>query len=111
MGVALALAGPAIVFRPAGAAEATGEVISDSRRIAATRAQSLRLEINTSGQWSVSADPDADKPILIKTGKIPEPADALSLRISPLGICFADQAGSTARIDPLTCDAYTSSGR
>lgn len=101
MSVAIALAGPALVLRKADASELMANLISDSRRTATRRAQSLQLDVDAEGEWILSAGADGSLSE-VRRGRITPSSGAARIRISPLGICVSGNA-APIRIDPLTC--------
>ena len=73
-------------------------VIARARAEAARRAQTLDLDIQSDGQWIVST---SATPLL--HGTIAGNAAALRLRITPLGVCFAESP-APAEWDAVACD-------
>lgn len=78
-------------------------VIARARQEAARRAQTLDLDIQSDGQWSVST---SATPLL--HGTIAGDVAALRLRITPLGVCFAEWP-APAGWDVVACEAPAAS--
>lgn len=84
-----AAVGPSLIFR-APAAPTLDQVIAAGRDAAVARAQSLRLVVTSSGEWSLRLPMPYDS--AIATGVVTNastPSGLIDLRLSPLGSCVA----------------------
>jgi prepilin-type N-terminal cleavage/methylation domain-containing protein len=98
LGLAAALVAPAI-RTDAGPADAFTTVVAQSREAAVRRSQTLVLQVDAHGRWQLSTTSG----VSLGTGTMPAgDRDAISLRITPLGACFADSS-SAHQWDALAC--------
>jgi len=103
-GLALAIVAPSLVLRRHSADVAIQDVVSSARRTAARRAESLTLELGSSGEWVLESSTAGHA---VASGRIDGLAGhAFRVRVSPLGSCLPEQyTTSDARppLDPLDC--------
>ncbi len=109
--VALALVGPALVLRSSSPDEHFSNLVTDSRRVATRRAQSVQLDVRADGGWTLSGAGPEQSGAVISRGRIASSGGAARVSISPIGICRLSQSGTRVRIDPLTCSSESAAGR
>jgi len=106
IGLAMAVVAPSLVLRPPSAEEALQRVVTSARRVAMNRAQTVTLDVDAGGVWSVESAGREAGEVLI-AGKLDEgPAQPIRLRVSSLGLCMAEADSATGRsatFDPMTC--------
>ncbi len=79
-------------------------LVSQVRAASVRRGVAVRLTINRSGEWRATAGSGRE---LLTAGRIPAPAAAVDLIISPLGTCGIAAGGNPealAAYDFLTCE-------
>lgn len=104
IGIALALAGPALIRRTPDASQVAAGLIADARNVATRRGQTVRLETSVNGDWTLSTAGLSDGTHVLRSGKTSMAIGLFAVRISPLGICYVESDRTTRRIDSLTCD-------
>lgn len=101
VGIALALVAPSLILEPRRSSLAT--VISDARRAALAKSETVSLSVAENGGWEMAG---LQSIATIASGKgIPPGAGAFTMNISPLGVCTIDDASDQQRrtLDPFTC--------
>lgn len=68
--------------------------------MAVRRAQSLVLQVDVRGRWLLMPQSDTTA---IGRGTVEQPAGAVRLRLTPLGVCFAEGALPAGGWDALAC--------
>ncbi len=102
IGIALAVVGPAlIVHRPA---PGISEVLTQSRRAALRRGESVVVRVTADGVWQGRPAQASDQALI--SGEIaPLPSGPVEILISPLGVCTVRRGrlGADRAFNPLTC--------
>ena len=79
--------------------DGTSSVVARARQFAIVRGEGVRLALATNGTWRVSPANAADVTVL--EGHLAPPQRALTLRISPTGVCIAIDGPAW---DPVRCE-------
>lgn len=79
--------------------EGASSVVARARQFAIVRGEGMRVALATNGTWRVSPASAADVTVL--DGQLPPPQRALTLRISPTGVCMAIDGPAW---DPVRCE-------
>lgn len=106
--LAAALVAPAFIFRERGPESGLASVISNAQELAVRRGETLYLQLDGTGRWTVVGAASPSEGIIaeghLDTG---ESLPAFTLVLGPLGSCgFDTRSGAAARlipIDPLAC--------
>jgi hypothetical protein len=75
-------------------------VLARSRETAVRRAQTLVFQIDAQGSWKLTPVGDTTS---IGSGAIEGGGTALRLRITPLGVCLAEDTPVTDNWDAIAC--------
>ncbi len=129
LGLGMAIVAPSLVLRSPSPDEALQRVVSNARRVATRRAQTVTLVIDANGAWQVVGAGRDEHEVLL-AGELDEPPlDDVHLHITPLGLCVSQArtagggdrqtvsgeqeagtgngpptaAGPAVSFDPLTC--------
>ncbi len=87
-------------------AEGTSSVVARARQFAIVRGEGVRLALAANGSWRVSPANATDVTVL--NGQLTAPQRALTLRISPTGLCIATDGPSW---DPVRCEPREGAAR
>ena len=99
LGLAAAMVAPA--FRRDSSPEGdTRTVIAGARESAVRRAQTLILSVDDRGAWRLTPVGDTTS---LGAGVLPVTGEPLTLRISPLGACFHEEASFAKGWDAIAC--------
>ena len=77
----------------------TSSVVAQARQFAIVRGKGVRLALAANGSWRVSPASAADVTVL--DGQLTSPQRALTLHISPTGVCIAIEGPAW---DPVRCE-------
>lgn len=101
MGIAIAVVAPSMILEPH--RTTLGTVISDARRTALAKSETVTLSVAQNGAWQLTALRPAS--IIASGDGIPMEAGTLVLSVSPLGVCTIDVASDRhgGPLDPFTC--------
>jgi prepilin-type N-terminal cleavage/methylation domain-containing protein len=106
LAIVAAIVYPNIVRKDTPPTLSEGQLIEQAKTLAQTRAQPVRLSIQSDGTWEILSE-DASGLASLAAGHLAEaPAYAVELRVTELGTCFAvrdDRLIEEPAIDTVSC--------
>ena len=103
--MAASLVVPALLFPPSDGVASLSDLVRRGREAAVARGETLLLSVDGSGHWELrQAADDAARPLA--AGAVTDTSRAaLTLRLTPTGLCAPVPSTGTERVavDPLDC--------